>query len=58
MSKEKENTQMEISDSNLPKKQVKRSFNSAKLALKKSGDYSKEAKIDAKPDRGIMNKIS
>ena len=36
----------------------KRSFNSAKLELKKSGDYSKEATVDSKPNRRIMNKVA
>ena len=36
----------------------KHSFNSAKLSLKKSGDYSKEASTLKKPKRRIMNKIA
>lgn len=39
----------------LPKK---RSFNSAKQSLKKSGDYSKEASVQKRPKRRIMDKIA
>lgn len=52
VSKEKSNSKIQIEQ---PKK---RSFNSVKLEKKKSGDFSKEAQLDVKPERTIMNKIA